>query len=97
MKNPPHPGRIIRAEVLDPLDLDVTRAASILGVSRSTLSRVLNERAGLSPEMALRIEKAFGPKADHLLRMQLSYDIADVRRHEDAIQVSRYDPFTSEK
>lgn len=90
MKNPPHPGRIIRDEVLEPLNLDVTKASSLLGVSRSTLSKVLNQRASLSPEMAIRIEKAFGPKADHLMRMQLAFDMARVRLHEDEIKVMPY-------
>ncbi|RJP25818.1 MAG: addiction module antidote protein, HigA family [Candidatus Omnitrophota bacterium] len=95
MKNPPHPGRIIRDEVLAPLALDVKNSAHILGVARSTLSRLLNERASLSAEMALRIEKAFGPQADHLMRLQLAYDMAQARCHEDQIQVTRYHPSTS--
>ena len=90
MKNPPHPGRVIRDEVLESLELDVTHAAMILGVARPTLSKVLNERAGLSPEMALRIEKAFGPKADHLMRMQLAFDRMCARSHEADIKVTRY-------
>lgn len=90
MKNPPHPGRVIRDEVIGPLGLEVTRAAQILGVARPTLSKVLNQRASLSPEMALRIEKAFGPSADHLMRMQVAYDMAQARRDEDKIPVSRY-------
>ncbi len=92
MKNPPHPGRIIRDEVLDALELDVTSAAQILGVARSTLSKLLNEKASLSAEMAIRIEKAFGPQADHLMRMQLGYDMAQARLREDEIQVSPYQP-----
>ncbi len=91
MKNPAHPGAIIREEVLAPLDLNVTAAAA-LGVARPTLSNVLNARAALSPEMAIRIEKAFGPKADHLLRVQLAYDLAQVRRRESEILVERYEP-----
>ena len=90
MKNPPHPGRVIRDAVIGPLGLEVTRAAQILGVARPTLSKVLNQRASLSPEMALRIEKAFGPSADHLMRMQVAYDMAQARRDEDKIPVSRY-------
>ena len=90
MKNPPHPGRVIRDKVIGPLGLEVTRAAQILGVARPTLSKVLNQRASLSPEMALRIEKAFGPSADHLMRMQVAYDMAQARRDEDKIPVSRY-------
>lgn len=90
MKNPAHPGSIIRDEVLAPLELNVTAAAAALGVARPTLSNLLNARAALSPEMAVRIEKAFGPKADHLLRVQLAYDLAGVRRRENEIRVARY-------
>ncbi|MBI1389663.1 MAG: HigA family addiction module antidote protein [bacterium] len=79
MKNPPHPGRVVRDDIIEALELDVTRAALLLGVARSTLSKLLNQRASLSPEMALRIEKAFGPNADHLMRMQLSFDMARAR------------------
>lgn len=90
MKNPPHVGTIIRNEIINPLGLSVTEAADILGVARPTLSNLLNGKASLSPEMALRIEKAFGPKADHLLRMQLAYDLAQVRLRQDEIKVERY-------
>ena len=92
MLNPAHPGPIIRHEVLEPLGLSVTRAAHVLGVARPTLSNLLNGRASLSPEMAIRIEKAFGPKADHLLRVQLAHDLAEVRRREGEIVVTRYEP-----
>ncbi|MBZ0256683.1 HigA family addiction module antidote protein [bacterium] len=91
MKKPPHPGRLVRDEILAPLELDVTNAAKVLGVARSTLSKLLNERASLSAEMALRIEKAFGPKADHLMRMQLAHDMANARLLDDKINVSRYE------
>jgi addiction module HigA family antidote len=86
--SPSHPGEIIREEVLKPLGLDVTKSAAVLGVTRPALSRLLNEKAALSPEMALRIEKAFGPKADHLMRIQLSYDMARARRNAEQLQVS---------
>lgn len=92
MKSPPHPGDLIRTEIIEPLGLSVTQAADALGVRRATLSDLLNGNAGLSPEMALRIEKAFGPKMDHLLRMQLAYDVAQVRSHESEINVTRYSP-----
>jgi len=92
MKSPAHPGTIIRDEVLGPLGLSVTAAAAALGVARPTLSNVLNARASVSPEMAIRIEKAFGPKADHLLRVQLAHDLARVRRRESEILVERYQP-----
>ena len=85
-----HPGQFIRMEVIDPLDLSVTRAAEILGVTRPALSALLNGRASLSPDMALRIEKAFGPKMETLLRMQTVYDIAKARDREGDIKVQRY-------
>ncbi len=88
MHSPSHPGEMIREEVLDPLDLDVTKAAAVLGVTRPALSRLLNEKAALSPEMALRIEKAFGPKADHLMRIQLAHDMARAREKAGQLQVS---------
>ena len=90
MKNPPHPGGIIRRQVIEPLGLSVSRAAGILGVTRQTLSLLLNERTDLSSQMALRIEKAFGPKMDHLMRMQLAHDLAAQRAEEDQIRVKRY-------
>ena len=90
MKNPCHPGEIIREEVIKPLGLTVTDAAKVLAVARPTLSNLLNENASLTAEMALRIEKAFGPKMDHLMRMQLAYDLAQARKRENAIQVKRY-------
>jgi addiction module HigA family antidote len=92
MKNPPHPGDLIRTEIIEPLGLSVTQAADALGVRRATLSDLLNGHAGLSPEMALRIEKAFGIKMEHLLRMQLAYEVAQVRSLESEIKVSRYTP-----
>ena len=90
MKNPPHPGGIIRRQVIEPLGLSVSHAAAILGVTRQALSLLLNERTDLSPQMALRIEKAFGPKMDHLMRMQLAHDLAAQRAQEDQIRVKRY-------
>jgi addiction module HigA family antidote len=92
MKNPCHPGEIIREEVLEPLGLTVTEAAKALGVARPTLSNLLNENAALTADMALRIEKVFGPKMDHLMRMQLAYDLAQARRREGAIKLKRYRP-----
>jgi antitoxin HigA-1 len=90
MARPAHPGQFIRTEILEPLELSVTRAAAILGVTRPALSALLNGRASLSPDMALRIEKAFGPKMDTLLRMQTAYDIAAARDRAGDIQVKRY-------
>ena len=90
MMRPAHPGQFIRMEVIEPLDLSVTKAAEILGVTRPALSALLNGRAALSPDMALRIEKAFGPKMDTLLRMQTAYAIAEARDREGKIKVKRY-------
>ncbi len=90
MARPAHPGQFIRMEVIEPLDLTVTQAAKVLGVTRPALSALLNGRAALSPDMALRIEKAFGPKMDTLLRMQTAYEIAEARDREAAIKVKRY-------
>ncbi len=89
---PAHPGQFIRMEVIEPLGLSVTDAAKILGVTRPALSALLNGRAALSPEMAIRVEKAFGPKMDTLLRMQTAYEIAETRDKEDEIEVKRYVP-----
>ena len=89
MKNPPHPGRSIKDACLEPLDLTVTEGAAALGVARHTLSRVINGQAGISPEMAIRLEKAFGGSADSWLRMQAAYDLAQARQHEDEIEVQR--------
>jgi addiction module HigA family antidote len=93
MKNPPHPGDLIRTEIIEALGLNVSKAAEVLKVRRATLSDLLHGKAGLTPEMALRIEKAFGVDMDHLLRMQLAYDVARTRRHEGEIPVTRYVPF----
>ena len=89
MKNPPHPGKFIRTEIIEAAGLTVTAAAIALRVSRPTLSSLLNGRAGLSGDMALRIEKAFGVKMDTLMRMQSSYDIAQTRKCEKQINVPR--------
>ena len=90
MHTPAHPGGFVRIEVVEALGLSVTAAAAALGVTRPALSALLNERAQLSPEMALRIEKAFGISMDTLMRMQGSYDIARTRRREGEIQVARF-------
>jgi antitoxin HigA-1 len=92
MKNPPHPGELIRTEIVEALGLNVTKAAEILHVRRAALSDLVHGKAALTPEMALRIEKAFGPDMDHLLRMQLAYDVAEARRHARGIPVKRYVP-----
>lgn len=90
MARPAHPGQFIRMEVIEPLGLSVTKAAEILGVTRPALSALLNGRTSLSPEMALRIEKAFGPKMDTLLRMQTACDIAEARDRQGDINIKRY-------
>ena len=92
MKNPPHPGDFIRSEIIEPMGLTVTATAKALRVSRPALSSLLNGKADLSGDMALRIEKAFGVKMDTLLRMQASYDIAQTRRRENQIHVRRIHP-----
>jgi addiction module HigA family antidote len=89
---PPHPGNFIRTELLDELGLSVTRVAEILGVRRATLSDLINEKTALSPEMALRIEKAFGLSMETLLRMQAWHDSHAMRQRADDIHVSRYRP-----
>jgi addiction module HigA family antidote len=91
MKNPPHPGHSIKDACLEPLDLNVTSGAKVLGVARHTLSRVLNGKAGISAEMAIRLEKAGWSNADHWLRLQTAYDLAQARRHQDQIKVKRYE------
>ena len=90
MKNPAHPGRFVKSEIVEALGLSVTRAAQVLGVTRPALSALLNERASLSPEMALRIEKAFGVSMETLMRMQTSYDIARTREREADIKLARF-------
>jgi antitoxin HigA-1 len=91
MKTPPHPGDLIRTEIIEALGLTVSAAAKILKVRRPTLSDLLNGKAALSPDMALRLEKAFRVDMDHLLRMQIAHDVAQTRRRKD-IDVKRYVP-----
>jgi addiction module HigA family antidote len=92
MLDPAHPGELFKEEVFGPAGLSVTRAAEILGVGRPALSAVLNGRVGLSPEMAIRVEKAFGVSMDLLLKMQLQFDIARARRTARSIKVRRFKP-----
>lgn len=89
---PSHPGDFIRTEIIEELGLTVTKAAEILGVRRATLSALLNSNAGLSAEMALRIEKAFDVRMDMLLRMQVWHDTAKMRARASEIAVQRYEP-----
>ena len=92
MKNPPHPGDLIKTEIVEALGLNVSKAAEILKVRRATLSDLLRGKAALTPEMALRIEKAFGPDMNHLLSMQLAYDVAKTRERARDITIKRYVP-----
>ena len=96
MKNRPHPGDFIRTEIIHPSGLSVTAAAKALKVSRPALSSLLNRKANLSGDMALRIEKAFGVKMDTLMRMQSSYDIACTRLRESKVKVRRVPALESE-
>ena len=89
MKNPPHPGLSVRHNCLEPLGLSVTEAAKRLGVSRKQLSDVVNGRSGISPEMAIRLDKAFGGGAETWFRLQAAFDLAQAMRHADQIKVDR--------
>ncbi|MDD5586728.1 MAG: HigA family addiction module antitoxin [Alphaproteobacteria bacterium] len=88
MKNPVHPGELVKAN-LDELGLSVAKAAKALGVTRQQLYNVMSGKSSVSPEMAVRFEKAFGGSADMWLRMQTAYDLAEVRRHTKKIIVHR--------
>lgn len=89
MKNPAHPGRVVRNACLEPLGLSVTEGANILGVTRQALNNVINGKSGISPEMAIRLSKAFGSTPETWLRMQLAYDLAVVRKNGSKIKVRR--------
>ncbi|HXC52714.1 MAG TPA: HigA family addiction module antitoxin [Candidatus Limnocylindrales bacterium] len=89
MKNPPHPGRVVRQECLEPLNLTVTEAARRLGVTRQALNNLVNEKAGISPEMAIRLAKAFGGGAEVWLSMQMQYDLAHASKNAHHINVQR--------
>jgi addiction module HigA family antidote len=96
MNNPPHPGEIIREECLKPLGLTVTAAATGLGITRKALSELLNGHTGLSPEMAIRLAKAFGSSAETWLRLQMQYDLWQAEQRAETIQVERLAPAASE-
>jgi addiction module HigA family antidote len=89
MHNPPHPGEVLKEFCLEPLDLSVTRAAEALGVSRKTLSAILNGRAGISPEMALRLSKAFGTTPESWLNQQMHYDLWVTEKQVGKLNVER--------
>ncbi len=89
MLNPPHPGLSVRHDCLKPLGLTVTAAAKILGVTRQALDNVLNGRSGISAEMAVRLDKAFGGGAEVWLGLQVAWDLAEVRKRAKSIQVRR--------
>ncbi len=91
MKKPMHPGSIVRG-CIEELNLSVTGAATVLDVTRPTISRVLNGKSAISPEMAVRLSKAFGSTAEFWLRLQLNYDIAQIQEKADLIKVVRYHP-----
>ncbi len=90
MKNPPHPGFSVREDCLEPLGLTVSETAKRLGVSRKQLSDLVNGHAGISPEMAIRLDKAFGGGAETWYRLQAAYDLAQAMRHADEIKVARF-------
>jgi addiction module HigA family antidote len=92
MKDPPHPGEVIRELCIEPAGLTVTAAAGVLGVSRKALSELLNGHSGVSPEMAVRLSKAFGGSIESWLTQQMHYDLAQVRKRAAGIDVKRYEP-----
>lgn len=89
MKNPVHPGQIVRQDCLEPLRLSVTAAAKVLGVTRQALNNIVNRKSGISPEMAIRLSKAFGGTPETWLRMQVAYDLAAARKNESSIKIRR--------
>jgi addiction module HigA family antidote len=91
MKNPVHPGKVIRFDCLEPLGLSVTAAAKVLGVTRQALNNVVNEKSGVSAEMAIRLSKAFGSTPETWVRLQGAYDLASAMRNEKRIRVRRYE------
>lgn len=89
MKNPPHPGETVRYDCLEPLGLSVTEGAKVLGVTRQALNNLVNGKSGISPEMAIRLEKAFGGRANIWLGIQMDYDLAQAMKKERTIKVKR--------
>jgi len=89
MKNPPHPGQIVKHECLEPLTLSITKAAEILGVTRLTLSNLINGKNGISPEMSIRLSKAFGSTPEVWLGIQMDYDLAQAKKNAAHIKVKK--------
>ncbi len=92
MFDPPHPGGHVRANCLEPLGLSITAAAKALGVARKTLSELVNGKSGISPEMAIRLEKAFGSSARHWMQLQMNYDLWHAEQRADDLHVERLQP-----
>ena len=92
MKNPPHPGLSVRHDCINPLGLSITEAAEKLGVTRQALNNLVNGNAGISPDMAIRLDKAFGGGAETWLRLQAAYDLARAMKGADKIKVARIAP-----
>jgi addiction module HigA family antidote len=92
MKNPPHPGGVVLRQCIEPLDLSITNAAAALGVTRTTLSELVNGKRGISPEMAVRLEQVFGGSAESWLVQQAQYDLAQVRPRTDRFNLKRLEP-----
>ena len=96
MKNPPHPGRIVRQECIEPLGITVKEAAERLGIQRQTLNNLVNGKAGISPEMSIRLSKAFGSSPEVWLGVQMEYDLAQARKNADRIKVQRITPVAAQ-
>ena len=92
MNNPPHPGKVVLEECIKPLGLSITEAAKGLGVTRATLSRLVNGKNGISPQMAVRLSKAFGGSAESWLRQQMNYDLAQVQKEAKNIHIKKFEP-----
>ena len=92
MKNPPHPGRIVRRDCIEALNLNVTKTAELLGVTRQALNNLVNEKANISAEMAIRLEKLGWSTADQWMRLQAAYNLAQARQTQDRIEVKRIEP-----
>jgi addiction module HigA family antidote len=89
MKNPPHPGELVRVDCIEPLDLSITDAAKALNVSRQALNNLVNKKSGISPEMAVRLSKVFNGSPEFWMRLQLNYDLAQIERNAAKIVVNR--------